>query len=187
MTGVPTGRLVGRMILDLVLITLKLLTALYAGSLLLAADALYGLFAWFRLLSQGGGAESAVPRALVIPTGLVLAAGVTGLAWQGVGDFLARFQGLAAGGPGLAAPLAAVFALAVRYTAGRTLFSGEDLYFEGQISHWTAALLLPAALFPALCGILDPVLGVILCLFIVARTVRVIYVAAEGLFSSAES
>jgi divalent metal cation (Fe/Co/Zn/Cd) transporter len=176
-----------RMMTDLLLCTVKLLGAFYGRSLLLAADALFGLHAWVRSLSRPGAEGRAAPAGVLIPSGLILAAAGTGLAWRSVGELIARYQGHGAG-PGGLALLGAAFSLAVSHTVRRKLGTGgTELFYEVSVSHWTLVLLFVAYLFPSVGGLLGSLGALTLGFTVAGFSVSILYSAVGRFFTPADT
>ncbi len=105
------------LLLDLSGCGVKFLGAFYSGSLLLAADGLYGLTVWFRFLSSGR-EDTRIHPAVAVPMGLIIAAAGLGIAWRGLVTLLAGPEAFPSTILATAAPLTAAGVLAGKYLAG---------------------------------------------------------------------
>ncbi len=181
----------------------KFLGAFYSGSLLLAADGLYGLTVWFRFLSSGR-EETRIHPAVAVPIGLIIAAAGIGIAWRCVVALLAASgavsAGVQAGSVHLTAPLVAAGVFAGKYLAGYlasrffsfsephsssfefTLRDTGDLLYEQGFSRivlfvliWTAARGSSALTFDYLAAVPAGLISSAVAVMVVYHYVKVIF------------
>jgi hypothetical protein len=179
-----------RMLLDMSFITMKFLTAYYIRSLLLASDALFGIFIWLRFLAAR---RNRVPANsfVAITLGMFFAAAAAGVAWSSLGSVLALFQGLEFAVPGRITLVAAVLLLVLRDLFIRffpvQLGNGkEELFFERTVSGLTLAVM-ALSLASGLLGLAAPLFTLGLSLGTACFSGKVIFDEVEYLLSSRHS
>lgn len=183
-----------RMLVDILSAAAKIAAAIYGGALILVADALWTLHAWYFELNRRGTADRKSALAAAAG-GLVLASAAIGLGWRALGVLLAGYQGLGTESPGAAALTAAVLIAALRESAIRLIEripaggaeGPTEIRYERLVSLLALALLAPAVLYVRRAGFLDPLAGLLLAIPTGVGLVRIVYRRIEPFFTVSES